>query len=68
MISMRVCAIVDVEMVIAVKGQLLEAKHKLLQNGIGLERDRTVEVVLRLAADHRAIDLLVQRMDPFAET
>ena len=61
-------AVVDVEVIIAVECQLLEPQHELLQNGVRLERDRAVEVVLRLGADDGAIDLLVQRVDALAET
>lgn len=67
-IAVRMSAVVDVEVIIAVECQLLEPQHELLQNGVRLERDRAVEVVLRLGADDGAIDLLVQRVDALAET
>lgn len=53
-------AIVYEKMVVAVKLQEIEAKHKALQDGMRLEGDDTVEVSLVLRLEHRPVYLPVQ--------
>ena len=53
-------AVIDEKMIVAIELELVEAKHKTLQDGLRLERDDAIEVRFVLRPQHSAIDFAVE--------
>lgn len=55
-----VCAVIYVQVIVAVQLQEVEPEHEPLQDRVRLERDHAVEIPLVPRPEHRAVDLPVE--------
>jgi len=54
--------------IVAVELELIEAEHKLLQNGLCLERDGAIQVGFILGSEDSAVDLAVELLQEMSFT
>ena len=65
-VSGRVSAVVDEQVVVTVKLELIETEHEPLEDRFGLEGDEAVQVGFVLRPQHGSIDLAIKLLQEMA--